>query len=76
MEVDFFAADTRVIIEIDGPQHFSDQDAYRRDRAKDALLQERGYLVLRFLSEDIGKHLDMVLNRIIRVMALRERGSE
>jgi very-short-patch-repair endonuclease len=28
--------------------------ADRRDRRKDRLLQENGYLVLRFLAEDVG----------------------
>jgi len=28
-------------------------EAYRRDRRKDILLQENGYLVLRFLAEDV-----------------------
>jgi very-short-patch-repair endonuclease len=39
MEVDLFDADARVVIELDGGQHFSNRDAYRRDRRKDALLQ-------------------------------------
>ena len=50
-------------------------EAYRRDRSKDVLLQENGYLVLRFLAEDIGKHLDMVLDGIHRALAHRERQS-
>ena len=29
--------------------------AYRRDRRKDRLLQQNGYLVVRFLAEDLGK---------------------
>ena len=73
MEVDLLASETRIAVEIDGPQHLSDPDAYRRDRAKDALLQENGYIVLRFLAEDMGKHLDVVLDRIIRVLAHHER---
>ena len=48
-------------------------DAYRRDRHKDALLQENGYFVLRFLADDVGKHLDAVLDSILRTLAHRER---
>jgi very-short-patch-repair endonuclease len=48
-------------------------EAYRRDRRKDHLLQENGYLVLRFLAEDVGKRLDEVLNGIIRALAYRGR---
>lgn len=69
MEVDLCCRPARLAIEIDGPQHLSDPNAYRRDRRKDALLQENGYFVLRFLAEDIGTHLDAVLDTILRVLA-------
>lgn len=69
MEVDLLCADARLVIELDGPQHLSDPDAYRRDRRKDALLQEQGYFVLRFLAEDVGKHLDAILDAVLRVLA-------
>ena len=71
MEVDFLDADARIVIELDGPQHLADEDAYRRDRRKDALLQENGYLVLRFLAEDLGTRLDAVLNQVDRALANR-----
>ena len=69
MEVDLFCAEARLAVELDGPQHLNDPDIYRRDRWKDALLQENGYFVLRFLAEDVGKHLDRVLDAILRVLA-------
>ena len=69
MEVDLFCADLKLAIEIDGPQHLADPAAYRRDRRKDALLQENGCLVLRFLAEDLGKHLDATLDAIVRAIA-------
>ena len=47
---------------------------YRRDRRKDLLLQENGFFVLRFLAEDVGKHLDDVLNAILRTLSHRQRG--
>jgi len=43
----------------------------RRDRRKDALLQESGYFVLRFLAQDVGEHLDDILAAILRALALR-----
>ena len=72
MEVDLLCAGARVAIELDGAQHMANPDAYRRDRRKDHLLQEHGYLVLRFLAEDVGKCLDNVLDAILR--ALTHRG--
>jgi superfamily II DNA or RNA helicase/very-short-patch-repair endonuclease len=71
MEVDLLCADARVAIELDGAQHLGDRLAYRRDRRKDQLLQENDYLVLRFLAEDVGKDLDLVLDAILRVLSNR-----
>lgn len=71
MEVDLLCSQSWLAVELDGPQHVSDPDAYRRDRRKDALLQEHGYFVLRFLAEDVGKRLDHVLDAILRALARR-----
>ena len=71
MEVDLLCAETRIAIELDGGQHLSSADAYRRDRRKDILLQENGYHVLRFLCEDVGKRLDDVLDSILRALSHR-----
>ena len=73
MEVDLLWAEGRVAIELDGPQHLANAEAYRRDRRKDVLLQENGYFVLRFLAEDLGKHLDTVLDAILRTLSQRRR---
>lgn len=71
MEVDFLYADKNLVIELDGGQHLDDKDAYRRDRTKDVLLQENGYMVLRFLTCDLGKNLDHILDMVQRAMAGR-----
>jgi len=74
MEVDFLCSDRRLVIELDGKQHLSGPEAYRCDRRKDALLQENGYFVLRFLAADTAKRLDDVLDTILRTVShLRER---
>ena len=73
MEVDLLCDKPRRAIELDGPQHLGDPVAYRRDRRKDQLLQENGYVVLRFLAEDVAKDLDAVLDAILRVFANREQ---
>jgi len=73
MEVDFLCAEARLVVEIDGAQHLGDPEAYRKDRRKDALLQEHGYLVLRFLAEDLGKRLDDVLDAVNRALVARSR---
>jgi very-short-patch-repair endonuclease len=68
LEVDLLCEDARVAVELDGPQHLADPVAYRRDRSKDRLLQQSGYFVLRFLTEDVGKELDLVLDGILRTL--------
>jgi very-short-patch-repair endonuclease len=73
MEIGRFSAELKIAIEIDGPQQLSDPAAYRRDRRKDALLQENGCLVLRFLAEDLGKHLNATLDAILRAIVHRRR---
>jgi hypothetical protein len=71
LEVDLLCADARVAVELDGAQHLADRVAYRRDRRKDQLLQENDYVVLRFLAEDVGTALDLVLDNILRAISHR-----
>lgn len=71
MEVNLLCEESRIAIELDGPQHLTDAAAYRRDRRKDQLLQEHGYLVLRFLAEDIAKELDAILDSVLRSLTRR-----
>jgi very-short-patch-repair endonuclease len=73
MEVDLLCADARLAVELDGAQHLSDPEAYRRDRRKDLLLQQNGYVVLRFLAEDVCTHLDDILDSILRVMVANRK---
>jgi len=73
MEVDLLCPEARLVIELDGAQHLADPEAYRRDRRKDALLQQNDYLVLRFLAEDLGKRLDHVLDAVLAALAYRSR---
>jgi hypothetical protein len=65
MEVDLLERSRRLVVEIDGYYHFRDSDHYRRDRTKDFLLQKHGYVVLRFLAEDVLCHLEQVRDRIL-----------
>ena len=73
LEVDLLCDEARVAVELDGAQHLADPVAYRRDRRKDQLLQERGYFVLRFLAEDVSQELDAVLDAIVRSLSHRDR---
>jgi very-short-patch-repair endonuclease len=71
-EIDLAAAGVRLAVEIDGFFHFQNAEAYRRDRRKDALLQEHGWFVLRFLAEDIAGDLARVVGQIESTLARRD----
>ncbi len=63
----------RIAIEIDGLQHLNDIKAYRRDRSKDLLLQENGWIVVRVLADDIAEKLDDLLDCVLRLLAAKGR---
>src|SRR5262249_54107878 len=68
-EVDLLCRDPRIAVEIDGYFHFRDPAGYRRDRTKDWELQRRGYLVLRFLAEDVIPRLEEICDPILDALA-------
>lgn len=68
MEIDLMARRLNLAIEIDGYYHFREADNYRRDRRKDLLLQQHGYLIIRVLAEDVVARLEEVLNTITEVI--------
>ena len=71
-EVDLVARELKLVIEVDGSYyHLKDQAAYRRDRRKDWQLQRHGYVVLRFLAEDIVQRLEEILTTILDAVAFR-----
>ena len=76
MEVDLLSIEDRIAIELDGPQHLGNADAYRRDRRKDVVLQENGFIILRFLTDDVNKHLELVLDTILRTLSHRNTSSQ
>jgi hypothetical protein len=68
-EVDLLCREPPIALEIDGYFHFRDAAGYRRDREKDWELQRRGYLVLRFLAEDLIPQLEVIRDRILDAMS-------
>ena len=57
-EIDLCAESLRLAVEVDGYHHFTDPDAYRRDRRKDWELQRHGYVVLRVLAADVVERME------------------
>jgi very-short-patch-repair endonuclease len=75
MEIDLSCRTLRLAIEVDGYFHFVSEDSYRRDRRKDELLQKHGYLVLRFLANDVVPHLPEIVASIIEAIEWRRQSS-
>jgi len=63
--VDFYAAQIKLVIEIDGAQHFDNYNL-KYDAIRDRTLSELGVKVLRFTNLDIFKNLNDVLKDIYR----------
>lgn len=67
--VDFFCAEHKLVVELDGSQH--GEDTHRlRDRARDKQLQALGYTTLRFWNDDVLRDLDAVCNHIVAAAGL------
>ncbi len=70
-EADLLAADPKLAIEVDGAYYHLDEESYRRDRRKDYLYHRHGYLVLRFLAEDVVVMSETILETIVESLAHR-----
>jgi hypothetical protein len=75
-EVDLLCRSPRIAIELDGYFHFLAPDGYRRDRTKDWELQRRGYVVLRFLAQDVIPNLETIRDRILAALAFNSIGAQ
>jgi very-short-patch-repair endonuclease len=73
LEADLLSRADDVVIEIDGYHHFTDVDGYRRDRRKDLLLQAHGYVVVRFLAEDILADASAAVRSVVDLLGMRRR---
>ncbi len=69
--MDLLARRLFIAVEIDGYHHFQDPEVYRRDRRKDLALQRHGYVVLRFLAQDVVARLEEILDTISEVISQR-----
>jgi very-short-patch-repair endonuclease len=62
--VDFYCPSAKIIIEVDGSQHY-EKEALRKDRVRDERLSKLGFEVLRFSSSDVMRNLDGILLEIL-----------
>ena len=62
--VDFYCPTKKLVIELDGGQHYDGGESVRRDKERDAFLEKEGLIVLRFTNTDIRTNLLRVLEKI------------
>ena len=62
---DFYCANAKLIIEIDGTQHYEDK-GIKSDKKRDEFFKELGIKVLRYSNEDVNNNFDGVCEDILR----------
>ena len=63
--VDFYCAAAKLVIELDGSQHY-ERSGMETDRKRDSDLYELGLTVLRYSNQDINKNFDGVCEDVLR----------
>ena len=61
--VDFYIASAKIVIELDGSQHYEEEQR-KRDLERDMYLQQTGCRVLRYSNADINQRFDRVCEDI------------
>ena len=69
--VDFYIASAKIVIELDGSQHFEPQGR-EADQIRDAYLQSLGLTVLRYSNADINQRFPEVCRDIWNRLAMTE----
>lgn len=73
--LDFYSPRTRVVVELDGDSHTTDE-AHEHDRIRHEYLTRRGLLTLRFWNTDVFDNPDGVLETILATCTERTRSHE
>ncbi len=68
--VDFFCAKAKVIVELDGSQHYG-PEGKKKDKDRDLHLSELGYLVLRYSNDEVNRHFLSVCEDIHKYVGRR-----
>ena len=62
--VDFYIASSKIVIELDGSQHYEDEGK-KNDAKRDAFLNDLGIKVLRYSNLDINRRFESVCRDIL-----------
>lgn len=61
--VDFYIAEAKLVIELDGSQHY-ENEGHRKDIERDTFLQSKGLTVFRYANSDVNKNFQGVCQDI------------
>ena len=61
--VDFYIAEAKLVIELDGSQHF-EEEGQKMDESRDAFLKSQGLTILRYANSDINQNFQGVCQNI------------
>ena len=61
--VDFYCASAKLVIEIDGAQHYT-QEGMQHDKIRTDVLEKYGLRVIRFSNQEIDRHFESVCQEI------------
>ena len=70
--VDFYCADAKLAIELDGSQHYEVRGR-QADAVRDAYLKSLGIEVVRYSNLDVGRRFDAVCQDILKRLLLEEK---
>ena len=65
--VDFYVASAKLVIELDGSQHYEEAGS-ASDRERDRFLSAQGLRVLRYSNADVNRNFDGVCEDILRYL--------
>lgn len=69
--VDFYIAEAKLVIELDGSQHYETMGK-QRDAKRDAFLRSRGLQVLRYANSDVNYRFEGVCDDILHHIEMRK----
>ena len=72
---DFYAPSIRLVVEVDGSQHF-EETGQRYDAARSEFLRQQGVRVLRFTNEQIQRRFSSACEAVERAIADIRAGKE
>lgn len=72
--VDFYIADAKLVIELDGAQHY-DIEGKQSDEIRDAFMRSLGLKVLRYSNADVNQHFQSVCQDIWNHLNIAQKAS-